>query len=401
MPRNRREIQAGGWRLYSPTRIIGYYSGNIRSDTMEFIDLKAQYERLRPSIQARINAVLEHGKYILGPEVDELEIQLAEYVGTRHCVAVSSGTDALLLSMMALGIRPGDEVITSPFSFFSTVETIVLLGAKPVFADIDPKTLNIEPEAIEAAVTPATRAIIPVSLYGQCPDMDAINSVAEKHALPVIEDAAQSFGATYKGRRSCALSTIGCASFFPSKPLGCYGDSGACFTNDEILARRLRQLRIHGQERRYHHTLVGLNGRMDTIQAAILLAKLEIFPEELEKRAEIGARYSDALRDQVSVPYIETHNTCVYAQYTIRVNNRDQLIASLQEKGIPTAVHYPVALHRQPAIADLQVAKQSFPHAELAAEQVLSLPMHPYLTENDQNQIITAIQEAVTAACEN
>ncbi|MDZ7736307.1 MAG: DegT/DnrJ/EryC1/StrS family aminotransferase [Gammaproteobacteria bacterium] len=368
---------------------------------MEFIDLKTQYQRLKPAIQARINAVLDHGKYILGPEVGELETCLAEYVGTRHCIAVSSGTDALLLSMMALEIQPGDEVITSPFSFIATVETIALLGAKPVFADINPKTLNIDPAAIEAAVTPATRAIMPVSLYGQCADMDAINAIADKHGLAVIEDGAQSFGATYKGRRSCSLSTIGCTSFFPSKPLGCYGDAGACFTDDDELATRLRQLRIHGQERRYYHTRAGINGRIDTIQAAILLAKMEIFPDEVEKRIQIGTKYSEALKEYVGVPYIEPHNNSVYAQYTIQIENRNELANALHERGIPTAVHYPEALHLQPAFTYLNIKQGALPYSELTAERVLSLPMHPYLTEHAQNQVIEAVQEAITVLCQN
>lgn len=368
---------------------------------MEFIDLQTQYRLHQQAIQARINTVLEHGQYILGPEVTELEEQLAEYVGSSHCIAVSSGTDALLMAMMALEIRAGDEVITSPFSFIATAEMIALLGAKPVFADIDPKTLNIDPEAIESAITPATRAIIPVSLYGQCADLDAINTIADRHSLSVIEDGAQSFGATYRSRRSCGLTTIGCTSFFPSKPLGCYGDAGACFTDDQTLAQRLRQLRVHGQERRYHHTLVGLNGRMDTLQAAILLAKLEIFPDEVEKRERIGANYSAALKEHVSVPQIESHNTSVYAQYTIQADNRDELAAILKDRNIPTAVHYPVALHRQPAFSGLNIVEGMLPHAEQAAARVLSLPMHPYLTDNEQNEIIDVIKEATTMSHQN
>ena len=248
---------------------------------MDFVDLKAQYRHLKPAIDARIQAVLDHGQYILGPEVRELETRLAARIGAKHCIGCASGTDALLLAMMALGIGPGDEVITSPFTFFATAEMIMLLGAVPVFADIDPVTYNIDPAKIEAAITSRTRAIMPVSLYGQPAEMDAINAVAARHNLAVIEDAAQSFGALYFGRHSGNLSTIGCTSFFPSKPLGCYGDGGACFTNDDALATAMFELRNHGQDRRYHHTRIGINGRIDTIQAAVLLAKLDVFDDEL------------------------------------------------------------------------------------------------------------------------
>src|SRR5579885_1043092 len=260
--------------------------------SMEFIDLKTQYRRLQADIDARIRRVLEHGQYILGPEVAELEKRLAAYTGSKHCIAVANGTDALLIAMMALGVGAGDEVITTPFSFISTAETIALLGAKPVFVDIDPRTYNLDPKLMEAAITPRTKAIMPVSLYGQCADMDAINAIAARHNLPVIEDGAQSFGATYKGRKSCALSTIGCTSFFPSKPLGAYGDAGACFTDDETLAKIMREIHVHGQDRRYHHPRIGINGRMDTLQAAILLAKLDTFPDEVTARSRIGARYT-------------------------------------------------------------------------------------------------------------
>ncbi|MCX7632915.1 MAG: DegT/DnrJ/EryC1/StrS family aminotransferase, partial [Turneriella sp.] len=263
---------------------------------MEFIDLRSQQRRIRGEIERRIARVLDHGQYILGPEVRELETALAEFCGTKHCLTVASGTDALLIALMALNIGPGDEVIVPPFSFFATAEVVALLGAKPVFADIDDKTYNLAPEKLEAAITPRTKAILPVSLYGQCADFDAINAIATKYALPVIEDAAQSFGASYKGRKSCNLSTIGCTSFFPSKPLGCYGDGGAIFTNDDALAEKMAWLRVHGQDRRYHHPLIGINGRMDTLQAAILLAKLQIFPEEITLRATIGRRYSELLQ---------------------------------------------------------------------------------------------------------
>lgn len=356
---------------------------------MQFIDLQAQYRQLKEQIDARIQAVLDHGRYILGPEVGELEERLASYVGVKHCIGVSSGTDALLAAMMALEVAPGDEIITTPFTFIATGETIALLGAKPVFVDIDPRTYNIDPSLIEAAITPKTRAIVPVSLYGQCAEMDTINAIAERHGLPVIEDAAQSFGACHKGRRSCGLSLIGCTSFFPAKPLGCYGEGGACFTNDDALATRIRQICVHGQDRRYHHSRVGINGRLDTIQAAILLAKLDVFPQEVEARSEIGQRYTEHLAGHVQTAYVEPHNTSVYAQYTIQVDDRDTLASNLQNAGIPTAIHYPVPLTRQPALGD---SEAKVPNADAAAKHVLSLPMSPWLSKNDQDAVIERIK---------
>ena len=363
---------------------------------MELHDLKTQYRRLKPRIDARMQAVLDHGQYIMGPEVAELEGKLAAYVGSKHCIGVADGTTALLVAMMALGIGPGDEVITTPFTFIATGEMIALLRATPVFVDIDPRTWNIDPRAIEAAVTPRSRAIMPVSLYGQCADMDAINAVAARHGLAVIEDAAQSFGATYKGRRSGALSTIGTTSFFPTKPLGCYGDGGACFTDDDGLAQRMRQIRLHGQDRRYHHPLIGINGRLDTLQAAVLLAKLEVLDDELAARARIGKRYSELLAGVASrLPTIEVHNTSVYAQYTIEVEGRADVQARLKEQGIPTAVHYPVPLHLQPAFAGLALGEGTFPKSEAAARRVLSLPMHPFLDEAQQDRVVAAVKGAV------
>ena len=361
---------------------------------MQFIDLKAQYKQIEKDVNTRIKKVLDHGQYIMGPEVGELEEKLADYVGVKHCIGVSSGTDALLIAMMALDIGQGDEVITTPFSFIATAETIVLLGARPVFVDIDPKTYNIDPALIEAAVTPNTKAIMPVSLYGQCAEFDAINAIAERHGIPVIEDGAQSFGATYKGRRSCGLSTIGCTSFFPSKPLGCYGDGGAIFTDDDDIATAIRQVRNHGQDRRYHHPRIGVNGRLDTMQAAVLLAKMEIFDQEVEARARIGARYSELLQEVATVPYVEDYNTSVYAQYTIQVDNRAQVLDHLKEKGIPTAVHYPTPLNRQPALKQEQ---PKVPNSDAAAERVMSLPMHPTLSEQDQDQVVTAVRQASQA----
>jgi UDP-2-acetamido-2-deoxy-ribo-hexuluronate aminotransferase len=361
-----------------------------------FIDLARQQEKIRTDLELRMQAVLKHGQYIMGPEIRELEERLAAYCGVRHCIAVSSGTDALLVALMALGIGPGDEVITTPFTFIATGEMIALLGATPVFVDIDPITYNIEPTLIEAAITHKTRAIMPVSLYGQCADFEAINTIAEKHGLPVIEDGSQSFGATSRGRMSCALSTVGCTSFFPSKPLGCYGDGGACFTGDDRLAARMRQVLAHGQDRRYHHPVLGINGRLDTLQAAILLAKLQVFDDEVRERGRIGARYTDLLRDFVVTPHLVPGNTSVYAQYTVRVDNRTAVQMSLQEMGIPTAVHYPVPLHLQPVFAALGHKEGSFPAAESAADQVMSLPMHPYLTETELQVIATALKDAVS-----
>jgi UDP-2-acetamido-2-deoxy-ribo-hexuluronate aminotransferase len=370
---------------------------------MEFIDLKAQYAQLRAPVMQRIQAVLDHGAYIMGPEIGELEKKLSEYVGVSHCLTVSSGTDALLIAMMALDIRPGDEVITTPFTFIATGEMIALLGAKPVFVDIDPETLNIDPALIERAITPRTRAIMPVSLYGQCADLDAINAIAAAHGLAVIEDGAQSFGATYRGRRSCGLSTIGCTSFFPSKPLGCYGDGGAVFTDDEALATAMREIRVHGQDRRYHHPRIGINARMDTLQAAILLAKFEVFPDEVVARERIGARYTQRISARcptVLTPTVLPTNTSVYAQYTVQVENRAEVSRHLNSRGVPTAVHYPMSLHQQPAFAFLGLGPGSFPVTERAAGRVLSLPMHPNLDEATQDLVVEALRDAVQACRE-
>ena len=345
---------------------------------IDFIDLKAQQARLKTEIDAGIQRVLAHGQFILGPEVAELEQRLAAYVGARHCITCANGTDALQIALMALGVEPGDEVIMPGFTYIATAETAAILHAKPVYVDIDPRTYLIDPAGLEAAITPRTKAIVPVSLYGQCADFDAINAIAERHGIPVIEDAAQSFGATYKGRRSCHLSTIACTSFFPSKPLGCYGDGGAMFTDDDALAQVMRQIARHGQDRRYHHIRVGMNSRLDTLQAAILLPKLAILDEEIRQRQQVAADYARRLAEAgIEPPFVEAHNVSVYAQYTIRAEDRDALCARLKEAGIPTAVHYPLPLNRQPAVED--------PHAHLpagdrAAREVLSLPMHPYLT---------------------
>ena len=353
---------------------------------MEFCDLKSQYQRLKADIDSRIQRVLDHGQYILGPEVAELEEKLANYTGAKHCITVANGTDAVQIAQMALGIGPADEVITPGFTYIATAETVALLGAKPVYVDIDPRTYNLDPALLDAAITPRTKAIIPVSLYGQCADMDEINIIAARHGIPVIEDAAQSFGATYKGRTSCNLTTIACASFFPSKPLGCYGDGGAIFTSDDELAKVLRQIARHGQDRRYHHIRVGVNSRLDTLQAAILLPKLAVLDEELALRQQAAERYAKLLAEAGvhTTPYIEPHNTSAWAQYTIRVQNRGVVQDKLKAAGIPTAVHYPTPLNKQPAVADANV---QLPAGDEAAEQVISLPMGPYLTAPEQHRI--------------
>lgn len=358
---------------------------------IEFIDLKAQYAALKASINNRIQRVLDHGQYIMGPEVKELEEKLAMYTGAKHCVTVASGTEALLMSLMALGVKPGDEIITTPFSFIATAEVIVLMGAKPVFVDIEPDTCNINVRLIEAAITSKTKAIMPVSLYGQPADMDEINAIAARHGhIPVIEDAAQSFGATYKGRKSCNLSTIGCTSFFPSKPLGCYGDGGAIFTSDDALAQAMREIRIHGQSKRYVHTRIGVGGRMDTIQCAIVLAKLERFEWEVEQRLNTGARYNELFTGKVETIIQHSDRTSVFAQYTVKVEEREAVQALLKEAGIPTAVHYPVPMHQQPAYAHLCCA-ESCPVSVEMARTVMSLPMGADLSAEDQSRIVSAL----------
>lgn len=359
---------------------------------MQFIDLKSQSKRIEARLLARFKEVLNHGAYILGPEVAMLEGQLAAWVKVKHALTVASGTDALLIALMALEIGPGDEVITTPFSFFATAEVIALLGAKPVFVDIDKETYNIDATLIQAAITDRTKAIMPVSLYGQCADFDDINAIAKAHQLPVIEDGAQSFGATYKNRPSCGLTTIGCTSFFPSKPLGCYGDGGACFTNDDELFLRMSEIRTHGQSARYHHTRLGLNGRMDTMQAAFLLEKLAIFEEEVQLRQEVASRYQQWLPQSVKKPMVKSCNQSVFAQYTIEVDERESVQQALREKGIPTAVHYPAGLHEQPVFKTLFPGEQAFENTEQAARRVMSIPMHPYLTPEDQTMICKALQ---------
>lgn len=365
---------------------------------IEFIDLKAQYRELKDDIDKSIFKVLDHGQYILGPEVQAMEDALANYTGAKHCISVSSGTEALLIALMALGIGPGDEVITTAFTFVATAEVIALVGATPVFVDVDPNTCNIDANLIEAAITPKTKAIMPVSLYGQIPDMDSINAIAAKHGnIPVIEDAAQSFGATYKGRKSCNVSSIGCTSFFPSKPLGCYGDGGAIFTNDDAIAKAMREIRVHGQETRYYHTRIGVGGRMDTIQCAVILAKMNTFDWEVAERLKIGARYAEMLQDTKAVQLlkVESDRDCVWAQYTVQVDDRETILAKLKEKGIPTAIHYPMPLHQQPAYKDIVRVCGNLENTERVAKRVFSLPMHPYLDEATQDRVVKGLIEAI------
>lgn len=354
---------------------------------IEFIDLKAQQARIKTEIDAGIQRVLAHGQYILGPEVTELEEKLAHYTGAKYCITCANGTDALQIAQMALGIGVGDEVITPGFTYIATAETVALLGAKPVYVDVNPKTYNIDVEQLEVAITPKTKAIIPVSLYGQCADFDAINAIAEKYNIPVIEDAAQSFGATYKGRKSCNLSTISCTSFFPSKPLGCYGDGGAIFTNDDELAKIIRQIARHGQDRRYHHIRVGVNSRLDTLQAAILLPKLAILDNEIQARQKVAETYNQLFNEVgiMTTPFVESHNQSAWAQYTIQVDNRSEVQERLKAQGIPTAVHYPIPLNKQPAVKD---AAAILPVGDQIAERVMSLPMHPYLDVNILNKVV-------------
>ena len=357
---------------------------------MDFIDLKAQYQASRELINLRIQTVLDHGQYIMGPEVAELETRLARYTGAKHCITVSSGTEALVISLMALGIKPGDEVITTPFSFIATAEAIVLVGATPVFVDIDRASCNLAPTLIEAKVTPHTRAIMPVSLFGQPADMDELNAIAARHGLAVIEDAAQSFGASYRDKKSCNLSTVGCTSFFPSKPLGCYGDGGAIFTSDDDLACAMREIRVHGQSRRYVHTRIGVGGRMDTLQCAIVLAKLERFEWELEQRVKVAERYDILLSGRIGLIARMPSRTSVYAQYTAVVEERERIQGALHAAGIPTAVHYPVPIHLQPAYAHFS-SPDCCPVAREMAAKVISLPMGPYLSAESAHTVAATL----------
>ncbi|HIJ83290.1 MAG: DegT/DnrJ/EryC1/StrS aminotransferase [Magnetococcales bacterium] len=361
---------------------------------MRFIDLQTQYEHYKEEMDRAIAEVLASCQFINGPQVAKLESTLAHYVGVREAVGFSSGTDSLLAVLMAWSIGPGDEIITSPFTFFSTAEVIALQGAKPVFVDVEDNTLNMDPRQVEAAITPRTRAIMPVSIFGQCANMTALNEIAKKHGLLCLEDGCQSFGGTHHGRRSCGLSDAGATSFFPAKPLGCYGDGGMVFTDDSDLAAHLRSIREHGQKSRYHHLRLGMNGRMDTLQAAVLLTKFAHFEDEVGRRQSVARYYLEHLPAGVRGPVILPENHSVFSQFTIRMVQRDQVQAALQQVGIPTAVHYPIPLHHQPAFTGI-IDKNALPVATRAAREVLSLPMHPFLTTRQQDQVLDALAHAL------
>ncbi len=363
---------------------------------MKFLDLSADNARSQPAINEGLQAVAAHGRYILGPEVQELERRLAGYIGVEHALCVSSGTSALHIALLALNIGPGDEVITSPFSFFASAEVILMTGAKAVFVDIDPATFNLNPSLLEAAITPRTKAIMPVSLYGQPADVNAINAIAAQHDLPVIEDAAQSFGANYGDKKSCGITTIGCTSFYPTKPFGAMGDAGACFTNDDGLAEQMRLVHNHGQSAHYEHSRLGLNYRMNTMQAAVLLAKLPDLDYALQKRREVAQYYNQALQGIAQVPSLIDGSDSVYAQYTLRVNQRDKVRQALSERDVPTAVHYPTCLHKQPAIQAGVSSNLSFAEAELASEQVMSMPFYPEMQPSEVQQVVDALAEVLS-----
>ncbi len=362
---------------------------------MEFIDLKTQYQRYKDEIDTRIRQVLNHGRYVMGPEIEECEGALAQYVGVKHCLTVASGTDSLEIALRALGVGAGDEVVTVPFTWISTAEVVGLVGARPVFVDIEPDTYNMDINQLEAKITPRTKVIMPVSLFGQMPDYARINEIAARHGIPVVEDAAQSFGATQRGRRSCGVTLVGSTSFFPAKPLGCYGDGGALFTDNDDLAHKMRAIRTHGGVKRHYHDFLGMNGRFDTIQAAVLLGKLPHFEEEVKLRDRVGRFYNEALKGLCTVPVTATGNTHVYAQYTIRVKHRDAFMEAMKKRGVPTAVYYPVGLHMQPVFAHLGHRNGDFPVTERACGEVVSLPMHPFLTEDIQNKIVAAVKESL------
>ena len=360
---------------------------------IDFANLQLQYQKYKTEIDEKIHSILKKSNYILGEEVQELEKNLENFTGAKYSIACSSGTDALLLAMLAMDIQPGDEIITTPFTWVSNAETIALLKAKPVFVDIEPDTFNIDANLIEAAITKNTKAIMPVSLFGQPADIDHIQIIANKHNLKVIIDGAQSFGSTYKNKTDSSLGDISITSFFPSKPLGCYGDGGALFTNDDYYAEKLKMLRVHGQNKRNHHKYIGMGGRMDTIQAAILLAKLRYFPQELKDRQIVADHYTIGLSDILQTPIIKPNKSSVWAQYTVRVNNRDSIQNELKKKNIPTSIFYPVSLHLQECFKYLNYKKGDFPTSEKACSEVISLPMNSFLTYDQINYVISEIKE--------
>lgn len=369
-----------------------------------FIDLKTQQAQILPALTARIQAVLSHGQYVMGPEVGELESRLAAYVGVKHALSCSSGTDALLMALMAYGVGPGDAIFTTPFTFIATAEVVQLLGATSVFVDVERGTFNLDPEALEKTIRDLAadprshvrpKGIIPVDLFGQPADYDQINALASRHGLFVLGDAAQSFGATYKGKRTGSLAEVSATSFFPAKPLGCYGDGGAIFTDDDALAEILHSIRVHGQGKdKYENVRLGLNGRLDTLQAAILLAKLDIFDQEIAQRQDVAQRYNEGLRQVVEVPAVAPDRTSVWAQYSVLSPHRAALQESLRQAGIPTAIYYPIPLHLQGAFQHLGYQPGDFPVSEDLAQRIFSLPMSPYLSEDDQERIIRIILTA-------
>jgi UDP-2-acetamido-2-deoxy-ribo-hexuluronate aminotransferase len=356
---------------------------------IDFANLKYQYKLYKEELDIAIHNVLDKSNYIMGEEVTNLEKNLENFTGASYAITCSSGTDALLLAMMALGIEAGDEVITTPFTFIATAETIALMGAIPVFVDIDEKTYTIDASKIEEKITSKTKAIMPVSLYGQPADMDSIQEIATKHNLKVIVDGAQSFGSTYKNKTDSNLGDISTTSFFPAKPLGCFGDGGAIFTNDEALAIKMKSLRVHGQSKRYHHKYIGMGGRMDTIQCAIVDVKLKYYTKDLALRQEVASKYTQALKDKdLILPFIDKNTTSAFAQYSVRVKNRDELQAKLKEQGIPTAVHYPMPLHLQECFAYLNYKKGDFPMSDVVSEEIMSLPMHPDVSDEESEYIV-------------
>lgn len=387
-------------RAISPRDFIQRYAEK-ESDIARppaFVDLRQQLTAMRGEMEREIWRAVDTTAFINGPAVEELEAQLAEHTGVKHAIGCSSGTDALILGMMALDIQRDDEVIVPDFSFIATAETVALMAATPVFVDVRPDTYNMDPESLGAAITNKTVGIIPVSLYGQVADMDEINAIAEEHGLWVMEDGAQSYGATYKNKRSTSLSKTGTTSFFPAKPLGGYGDGGAIFTDDDDLATKLRMILNHGQRKRYDHAVIGLNARLDTLQAAVLKVKLRHFDEEVLRRQQVADWYSEALSgvDEVVTPTILPHNTSVWAQYTVRVPNRSDIQTALKEHGIPTAVHYPIPLHRQDAFAGHAQHDVSVPHTERACGEVMSLPMHPFMSREDVTSVTDALKSALS-----
>ena len=362
---------------------------------IDFAKLQYQYQLYKTELDEAIHKVLDNSNYIMGNEVRELEGNLQSFTGAKHAISCSSGTDALLLAMMALDIQPDDEIITTPFTFIATAETIAFLGAKPVFVDIDEKTYNIEASQIEEKITSKTKAIMPVSLYGQPADMDAITAIAKKHNLKVIVDGAQSFGSTFNGVTDSNLGDISTTSFFPAKPLGCFGDGGAVFTNDDALAEKIKSLRVHGQSKRYHHQYIGMGGRMDTIQCAIVDVKLKHYKKDLALRQEVASKYDKLLGNggfsPKQLPHIDNRTTSAYAQYSVRVKNRDEVQANLKEQGIPTAVHYPMPLHLQEAFEYLGYKKGDFPISEVVSSEIMSLPMNPYLDDGEIDYIVSKV----------